>query len=786
MDRIGMVMTREETMHRMMAIALALSLPSSLWAAPPAVSSIVPRGAERGKTTTVTVTGTNLTARTQLALPFTATQKRLADAKPNPAEARFELSVPASVPLGIYPFRVLTEEGVSALSFFGVDAFPSVQEVEGKDSFDNAQRVPFPVIITGQCPGGDVDFYRFTVKKGQRVVIETEAARLGSSVLPQIRVTDSRTRLVVADDSQKLRGDCRVWFTAPEDGDYVVEFSDSRYRGGAPPHYRLKIADYDFADEIFPLGGRRGEKVDFTLFGGNLAKNLHFSRVLGPSKEDWLHPALRLLDLQDVLKPGMLPPEVAVGTFPEQLGGKNGKGRLLTPPVTINGRLAERGEIHRYSFPVKAGQRLRLRVEAESLGSYLDGVLRVTDQTGKQLMRVDDVDQPPLAPGQAPVKTADPVADVTVPAGVTELTAELRDGVGRGGVNFGYRLTIEPARDDFTLVHTISEINVPAGGTALLPITVRRHGYGGPIQLNVSGLPVGWSWQGGYVPSGANSGLLTVTAAAGAVPAHAASLTVTGCGRGETKALTHIPAEQHIVLSRDGNVAASTLRLTQLPAALTGKAPFHVRGPAAVEIVQGYAADVPVMVNRDVKPATAIEVSGILAPPGVPPPPGLTAKPAAAGPTAATATFTVSAATTFPEGRAGDLVVQGKAKISNKDEVMVGPAVSVTVVRPFVVALLSQTVSIKPGQTAQVKGRLQRQPVFREAVQVTLDGLPAGLTLATAIKSVAAGQNDFLLDLRADAKAPPANAKLTLSCSATIKGIPYKHPAVLFTVQVQK
>src|SRR5207253_11509132 len=102
-----------------------------------------------------------------------------------------------------------------------------------------------------------------------------------------------------------------------------------------------------------------------------------------------------------------------------------------------------------------------------------------------------------------------------VPAGVTELTIELRDGVGRGGVNYGYRLTIEPARDDFTLLHTVGEANLPAGGAALVPMAVRRRGYTGPIQLSVAGLPTGWAGQGGYVAPGATAGLLTITAPAG-------------------------------------------------------------------------------------------------------------------------------------------------------------------------------------------------------------------------------------------------------------------------------
>src|SRR5262249_42518601 len=159
---------------------------SPLAAAPPSLSNISPRGAMRGKDVEITISGANLSSQTRLLLPFPATQKRLTDAKPNPTQARFQLAIDPSVPLGIYPVRVGTEEGVSSLFFFSVDAFPNVQEIEDNDTFEKAQRVAIPVIISGQCAGGDLDYYRFTAKRSQRIVVETEAARLGSGVSPQI------------------------------------------------------------------------------------------------------------------------------------------------------------------------------------------------------------------------------------------------------------------------------------------------------------------------------------------------------------------------------------------------------------------------------------------------------------------------------------------------------------------------------------------------------------------------------------------------------------------------
>src|SRR5262249_57808731 len=117
----------------------------------------------------------------------------------------------------------------------------------------------------------------------------------------------------------------------------------------------------------------------------------------------------------------------------------------VVPPVTVNGRLEHPGDEDTFQFPVQPGQRYRLAVQAEALGSYLDGVLRVSDQAGGQLALVDDVDRQPEDPGQPPTRTADPSAEVTVPPRVTLLVVELRDQRRRGGGYLRYPLTLQPA-----------------------------------------------------------------------------------------------------------------------------------------------------------------------------------------------------------------------------------------------------------------------------------------------------------------------------------------------------
>jgi hypothetical protein len=744
----------------------------------------MPNGAERGKPVEIVVTGTNLTPQARLSLPFKSTQTLVAEAKPNPAQARFQLTIDASVPCGIYPARLMTEDGLSSLFFFSVDHFPGLVEVEDNSSFDRAQRVPVPVIVNGECPGGDIDFFRFEAKKGQRLVIETESARLGSGILPQLRLTDARNRFLAADDSSSLRGDCRIVFNVPADGEYVVEVSDTRFRGAAPPFYRLKIAEYDVIEEVFPLGGRRGETVAFALRGGTLTGEARVPRTL----DDALLSGMMFLPTDGVGKAGMLPPLVAVGELPERTwikgDGKDPRTLDVLPPLTINSRLEHKGDADRFQFAVLEGQRYRIEVHAESLGSYLDGVLRVSDQTGKQLALVDDVDIPSPIPGQPPTKAADPSLDFTVPGGVTMLRLELRDQRHRGGVNFGYRLTITPALPDFELRPTVSELNVPRGSAAVLSVAVTRRGYTGPLQLAVTKLPPGLTVQGGHVPATGTLGVLTVNASADA-PAIAdpVLLRIEGKATIDSKEIVRV-AEQRIVLSKDGNPASSALTLPGLAVGLSGAEPFGVQAPPTLEVVKGYATPLPVTLTRSMTTAmlpievlATVPLTALV--PGQPPPPGtFTLPPATAAAGATSAALTLTPGPNAPEGPV-TVLVQGKTKIANVDRIVTAPALTLTVRPPFTVELATPALTLTPGQTVPLKGKIVRQPVFKEAVTLTLAGLPAGVTLATPLSPVPGTANEFAIDLKVDPKFAVPAANLTLSATTTIAGMAYPQPALV-------
>jgi hypothetical protein len=749
-------------------------------AAPPSLTNLTPRGAQSGVPIVITLSGTGLTQATRLVLPFKASQKLIPDAKPNPALVKLQLTVDASVTPAIYPVRAVNEEGLSALTFFRVDTLPAVAEVEDNNTFEKAQKVTWPIAIDGQCPGGDVDHFRFTARKGQRVVIEVESARLGSAVLPQLRITDDNKRLIASDDSQSLAGDARVIFTAAADGDFIVELSDSRYRGGTPAHYRLRIADYDVPAEVFPLGGRRGETVTFTLRGGTLAKPAVVKRKI----EEEVALLGRMLLAPEGLRPGMLPMQLSVGDLPERIVLRKAEDTSaaveIVPPLVVNGRLDRAGQADRFRFKAAPGSRWRLVVEAESLGSSLDGVLRVQDDKGKQLALVDDVDLPSPAPGLPAMRTVDPRVEVTVPADSKELVLELRDQRRRGGVNFGYRLTVQPIEADFAVGLPVQEVNVPRGGAVALNVPIVRSGYTGPLQLVIPDLPTGLTVQGGNVPAGAVGGVLTISADAKA-DGEPVALLLEGRATVNGKPL-HRPASQSFPVSREAGVAGM-LTLRRFLLARTSAVPFQLTAPPPLTLVKGYPVEVPIRLTRSKgQEKLAIQLTSVFPSLGRT---GITARPLPAT-VAAEAKLTLTAGVNAPEGLL-DLAVSGRARVGPADVITTTPAVPVTIRPPFEVKMAATRLDVKPGQQLKWSaGTLVRQAVFKEAVQLTLAGLPAGVVLANPLKPLGGMDKDVAIELKVNPKAAPITGKATLTFSTTVGGAVYTHPPVIVEVAVAK
>jgi hypothetical protein len=377
--------------------------------------------------------------------------------------------------------------------------------------------------------GPERDLFRLRARAGDKRVIEVEARRCGSAIDPLLEVLDADGRVIArSEDAALLELDARVEVAFPRGGDYYVAVRDSRFSTQTANFYRLKVGSYAYPREVFPLGGRRGELVE---------------ALLGPEsiKVDLRNAGSNVRQVfVNVPDSPALPVPFAVGDDPE-VSAPVGDGPISVP-VTINARLDDVGQVDRFTLRVPSSRAMTFRIQARELGtSKLMAVITVFDEQGKVLGRSGDE---PLAEDLYNVnqsRTAgDPVLRLQPPAGVNQVTVTVEDLARRGGPGYAYRLNVQPVAQDFRVILNVPFVNVPAGGSVAVPVTVQRQGFEDEIQLQVANVPKGLQVEGGYVvaglpiketPQNRNSrGVLILTADADQT-FESLDLTVQGAGR---------------------------------------------------------------------------------------------------------------------------------------------------------------------------------------------------------------------------------------------------------------
>src|SRR5262249_44339516 len=124
--------------------------------------------------------------------------------------------------------------------------------------------------------------------------------------------------------------------------------------------------------EVYPLGGRRGEKARFALSGAG---------VDGESVEVTLPNEVGLREVRFGCKAGQSQPVgLDVDDLPEVL---EGGAKTVAWPAVANGRIAGPGEVDGWRTPGRRGEPVQVELRAASLGSPLQGMIEVADEAGK-------------------------------------------------------------------------------------------------------------------------------------------------------------------------------------------------------------------------------------------------------------------------------------------------------------------------------------------------------------------------------------------------------------------
>lgn len=481
-----------------MRFCLLFSLALGLAAAPPVISELQPRGAQKGRPFTLTIAGQNLGdgAKIISSLPATFTPMAPPAGMMENRYATFLVEPKNELEVGVYPIRVQSPDGLSNILLFSIGAFPEINEEESQpggvphsnDSIEKAQSLPTSAItLNGTLKGSERDVYRLQVKAGERRVFEVDGRRAGSAIDPVIRVVDgSGKQIARSEDGALLNLDPRLDMTFPTAGYYYIEIHDARFSGQTQNFYRLKTGAYAYPTEVYPLGGQRGQQVDISLGAAHVKADL--AKV---------HGSQTFVNFPD--SPA-LPLPLAVGEFKEVNEPVTGP---LAVPLTVNARLSKAAEIDKYTLNVAPGEEYIFELQARELGtSKLMGIITVYDEKGKRLASAGDT---PFAVDlfavQASSRTVgDPFLNFKVPEGVKQITVTVEDLARRGGQHYAYRLHASKGAHDLQATITTPAVNIPAGGTAIVNLSVDRRGYAGPLTIKALNLPQGVKMSGGIIP----------------------------------------------------------------------------------------------------------------------------------------------------------------------------------------------------------------------------------------------------------------------------------------------
>lgn len=435
-------------------------------------------------------------------------------------QVEIEVSLDADAPVGRRELRILTPNGVTNALAFDVAGLPEVSEEDLEHDEHLRDPIKLPVMLNGQITPGDSDYFRLQARKGQRLVMRTQARALVPYLADAVpgwfqavlALRDESGREVAAVDDYRFDPDPVLMYEVPADGAYELEVRDSIYRGRDDFVYRVSVGELPFITEVFPLGGQVGVPTTASIAGWNLpAGTLQLDTAPGAQAIRWTKPA----DPLGVCNP--VP--YAVDALPESLETEPNDGpdtaQALSLPLIVNGRIGGVGDVDAYSFIGRAGDDVVAEVHARRLNSPLDSIVRLIGPDGAVLASNDDHEDPEQG---LMTHHADSYLQFRLPAD-GQYRVVLSDVQSHGGNEYTYRLRIGPPRPDFALRVTPSSARLRPGSTATVSVhAYRKEGFSGDIALSLVDAPEGYSLRPETIPADTDIQDVALTCSRDALP----------------------------------------------------------------------------------------------------------------------------------------------------------------------------------------------------------------------------------------------------------------------------
>lgn len=467
-------------------------------AEPPALTSLVPAGGQRGTRVIVICNGTFPTWPPLISAPGL-------EVAPAADHGRLEVTIPADVAADRAWIRIYSSEGTSTAMPFLIGNLSEVAEQEPNDKFREPQKVAMPqVTINGHLKDVDVDCYAVNLTANQTLVAALDANTTLGSPMDAVLQVVSPEGTILAENHDDFNLDPRLAFTATKNGSYIVRvFGFPSTPGqairfnGSPTHlYRLTLTTGPYVTHTVPLAASKANPAPVSVVGWNLPSESKLS-VLQPAANR-LNENVEFEPLSDLRRfsesrIGFVWAPQFAGHSRVRLEPKSITQILVRPetpdPVTIQpgtaitGRLKNRKQVDEYRVPLTKGQQVIITTETRSLGTPLDSVLKLIDPTGAVVAEADDV-------GAA----RDSIIAHTA-AHDGEYRVTVRDRFQNGHDRYWYLLTVRLEEADFEIAASAESVTVAKGTPTEFAVKILRRATGtesiGPITIQAVNLPAG-------------------------------------------------------------------------------------------------------------------------------------------------------------------------------------------------------------------------------------------------------------------------------------------------------
>jgi hypothetical protein len=575
---------KDGRMSRLLACALAAFAWTPALAQLPVtqLTSIYPCGGKAGTAVEVTLGGNDLEDVEKLLFShpgITAAVKMSTPTEfektPKPVANQFTVTIAGDVPPSVYEATCIGRFGVSNPRSFVVGTHSELTDAAGNNDPAKPLELPVGSTVSGRVEQNAYDYFKLTLKQGERVIIDCAAERLDSRLDATLVVLNPEGREIT-----RLRDtigqDPVLDFTAPAEGAYTLKLYDAVYGGGGEHFYRLTVGAAPFVDFIFPPSGPAGSNNAYTIYGRNLsggqpADGLSIGGVplqkvqvnvqlpgddagrcqlavygaLDPRRAWQDGIEFRLPTPQGAANPVTVYVAKAASVSAEQEpNDEPAQATKVTLPCELAGQFYPQRDIDWIQFNAKKGETYWIEVISHQLGLDSDpafALFRVTkndkgEEQASEISQADDLqERQQRQPRDFETSSDDPSFKFAVPEdGTYRLVVRDQFGDSRQDPSFVYRLAIRSAEPDFRLLAypdkpaqgqrdqnqtRLESLTVRKGGaTSMTVIVNRRDEFTGEIAVSIEGLPEGVTCPGAVIGGEVRQAALVISATEGVGP----------------------------------------------------------------------------------------------------------------------------------------------------------------------------------------------------------------------------------------------------------------------------